>query len=407
MTEKQETKGEQLAITKKDVVDIVTTRVGQLVSSGELHLPENYSAENSLKAAWLALQEVVDKNDKPALSVCTNNSVANALLSMIILGLNPAKTQCYFVVFGKTLVCMRNAKHGSIALVKRVLGEEAEVWDECVYEGDVFEYSIEHGHKVVTKHEQKLENIDIAKILAAYAVLEPGNGKARRTEIMTKAQIDKAWQQGQAKGKSKAHTNFTDEMCRKTVVNRLCKAVINSSDDRYLVRVFKEQEVAMAAATTEAVAELEANATVIDFDQETEVKDVSPPAKDDGPHADDNTAPPEPEPTMTEEEPEDPPTATPTPPAQPGDYPEDEPEKRVVDESVVPAPKTLFNNFIEEQEFNPSLARKVAASMVKLDDVRKLSNADYVDVLGDMARFLTEYKKLAGADEQPNLNGTL
>ena len=51
---------------------------------------------------------------------------------------------------------------------------------------------------------------------------------------MTIAQIKKAWQQGATKGNSPAHQNFTDEMCKRTVIGRACKMAINSSDDAWL-----------------------------------------------------------------------------------------------------------------------------------------------------------------------------
>jgi recombination protein RecT len=37
------------------------------------------------------------------------------------------------------------------------------------------------------------------------------------------------------KGNSGAHKNFTQEMCKKTVINRACKTPINSSSDAILI----------------------------------------------------------------------------------------------------------------------------------------------------------------------------
>ena len=60
MTEKPKNEKSELALMKSDVVDIVTNRIGQLVGQSKLHLPENYSAENALMAAWLKLQSTTD-----------------------------------------------------------------------------------------------------------------------------------------------------------------------------------------------------------------------------------------------------------------------------------------------------------------------------------------------------------
>ena len=64
-----------------------------MTEAGQLQLPQGYHAGNAVRAAWLYLQEVKDKNYKPALEVCTQNSIANCLLEMIIKGLNIAKKQ--------------------------------------------------------------------------------------------------------------------------------------------------------------------------------------------------------------------------------------------------------------------------------------------------------------------------
>lgn len=370
-----------LNLIKKDVVDVVARRVAGLINDGELHLPENYSAQNSMKAAWLALQGVEDKNGNKALATCTHNSVANALLDMVVQGLNPSKSQCYFVVFGRALTMMRS-RFGTVALVKRICGQQANVWSECVYEGDVFEWEIDRGRKTITKHTQALDRIDSNKILAAYAVVDPGDGSPEVTEIMTKEQIVKAWKMGAAKGDSPAHKKFADEMCKKTVTNRACKMLVNSSDDHYLVEAVRRQDVAIAEAETEAVAELEANAETLDF-PETEVIEteavVTMAAEPSGLGGKDVEVKTEPEP-----EPEEP---------------------KEVDETVVKSPMSMFTDFIEENDLDASIARKVAADVVRLDDVRKLSNADIVDVLSDKVSFMQRYVETVGKSQegQPSL----
>ena len=48
---------------------------------------------------------------------------------------------------------------------------------------------------------------------------------------MTLDQIHKSWNQGATKGKSPAHVNFPEEMCKKSVINRCCKNFVNSAKD--------------------------------------------------------------------------------------------------------------------------------------------------------------------------------
>ena len=49
------------------------------------------------------------------------------------------------------------------------------------------------------------------------------------------AQIRNSWAMGATKGNSKAHTQFTDQMAIRTVINRACKFYINTSDDMNLL----------------------------------------------------------------------------------------------------------------------------------------------------------------------------
>lgn len=257
---------------KKDTIDaIVAQKVRHFVETGELALPANYSAENAMKSAWLALQTTVDREKRPALKVCTKESIANALLDMVIQGLNPAKRQCYFIVYGDQLVCQRSY-FGDEALVLRVK-PDGKIWYGVVYKGDDFEYQMERGLRKITKHVQQIGNIKPENITAAYCVIEGQDGQVIHTEIMTIDQVHKSWQQSKtykANGDG-PHNNFPDQMCLRTVIRRACKAIINSSSDDYLLleRVNRAEEI---AAETEIESEVEekANGEVID----TEAKPV-------------------------------------------------------------------------------------------------------------------------------------
>lgn len=224
-----------LALMKKDVVDVVTERVRKFMEHGELDLPPNYSPENALKSAWLILQSTQDKDKRPALEVCTKDSIANALLDMVVQGLNPAKKQGYFIVYGNKLVFQRSY-FGSMAVAKEAAGAR-DIYAQVVYKGDEFLYEINRGRKKVLKHVQNIDNVDPANIIAAYCVIEFGDERPDYTEIMTINQIRKAWSKSKMNPdkEGSTHKEFPDQMAMKTVINRACKAYINSSDDSNLV----------------------------------------------------------------------------------------------------------------------------------------------------------------------------
>ena len=227
----------------ENVADQVLEKVKRFTDDGGLVLPRNYSVANNLKSAWLILQETSDRSDKPVLEVCTKASIANALFDMVLQGMSVSKKQGYFIAYGNKLEFQRSY-FGTVALAKRVQGGiVTEPVANVIYEGDEFIYTIDPSTGLVNviKHDQKLENIDDTKIKAAYAIVTYEDGKTQTT-IMTLAQIKAAWQQGATKGNSPAHKNFPAEMCKKTVIGRACKMVINSSDDAWLYDGKKDED---------------------------------------------------------------------------------------------------------------------------------------------------------------------
>lgn len=233
--EKQAAANGTKAVQKyENISEQVLTRIEEFQKTGGMVLPKDYSVENHMKSAWLILQATTDRSGQSALSVCTKESIANALLDMVLQGLAVSKKQGYFIVYGNKLEFQRSY-FGTIALAKRTGGIKTEPVANVIYEGDEFVYSIDPktARISIVKHEQKIDNIDNSKIKGAYALVTLADGSTQVT-IMSMAQIRAAWGQGATKGVSPAHKNFAEEMAKKTVIGRACKAIINSSNDAWL-----------------------------------------------------------------------------------------------------------------------------------------------------------------------------
>ena len=268
----------------KNIVDLVLDKVNKLMAFGELKIPKDYNVENALKSAYLILSETKDKNDKPVLEACTRESIANALLDMVISGFSPFKKQCAFVCYGNKLL-MQREYHGTIALAKRYGGVK-EVTANVIYQDDIFEYSIDGktGLKSIVKHEQKFENIDENKIKGSYAVVTfEEENKQPFIEIMNIFQIRTSWNQGYAKGNSPAHQRFPSEMAKKTVINRACKLFISTSDDEDVY-----------IDNGKSPAPKDANKEDLRFDEVEEIATNQPiPEKTENPITPDNATPPD------------------------------------------------------------------------------------------------------------------
>lgn len=261
----------QLKKFQEETVNAVLMQVESLNDKGGLHLPTDYSPGNALKSAWLILLETEDSQKKPVLESCTKESICNALLNMTVQGLNPMKKQCAFIAY-KGKLSMQVEYHGNIALARR-FGKVEHVRANCIYEGDEFEYFLdpETGLTKIVKHERKLENVDINKILGAYAHIIQEDGTTH-VEIMTMVQIRNAWNMGFGGGATKAHKNFTDQMAMKTVINRGCKLFISTSNDGGLVAGREETET-VHEEKEETVA-IEGNKTELTITDAVEVKET-------------------------------------------------------------------------------------------------------------------------------------
>ena len=270
-------KKNEIALIKKDTVDVVADRVRKFQEKGELHFPANYSPENAMKAAWLSIQETVDRNQKPALEVCTRDSIANALLNMVVQGLNPVKKQCYFIVYGNKLTLQRSY-FGAMHIAKTVDPNIADIVAEVIYEGQTFKYAKKNGHNYIVEHQMQLGD-DKKPIVGAYCQVLYKDGTESAT-VMSIDEIMSAWtkspthpidQNGELKATS-THAQFTGEMAKKTVINRACKSIINSSgDDSLLIEAFRQTDADIAEA--EAQEEIEANANTIIIEDFNESKD--------------------------------------------------------------------------------------------------------------------------------------
>ena len=216
-------------IVPKNYSDQVLNTINKYQDEQGLVLPKNYSPSNALKIAWLKISEIKDKNNNLVLQSCSQESIANAMLQMVILGLNPAKDQCYFVPFGNQLQIM-TSYFGKITVLNRIEGFDS-ISAEPIYEGDEISYDIDTtGRKYNLKHKQSFENIDDNKIIGGYCVIVFEG--VEYAQVRTYKQIQEAW--GMSK-MSKDKTKFRSEFVKRTMINTSIKWFTNTSDDKDLL----------------------------------------------------------------------------------------------------------------------------------------------------------------------------
>ena len=216
--------------TTSNVGTLVLNRVDEMCKIG-FTMPKDYNYVNAVKATMLKLQEVKDKNGKPALEVCTPSSIQSALFTMVVKGLDVSKNQAYLVCYGEQLQ-LQESYFGKVLQVKRIFPE----WEprpNIVHEGDTFKYTVnpETGRRELVEHTQSLENLD-KPILGGYIYLPCADG-GKDLYIMTIKQIIAAWNKSRSGGATAKQ--FPEKMAMKTIVNSGCTMVINSTPSQSTV----------------------------------------------------------------------------------------------------------------------------------------------------------------------------
>ena len=237
-----------------------------------LTFPADYNPTNALMGAYLIMKETTDKNGKYILESCSQASIANSLMDTTTLGLSASKKQGYFIAYGGKCQ-FQKSYFGNITLARR--NGLKRINAEVIYEGDAFKYHIENGAKVIDEHTQDFMNIDIDKIKGAYAVAFMEDGTSI-VEVMNINQLKKAWNQrmgGLKEDATSTHTKFRDQMAKKTVINRLCKMIANTSTDGNISEVSDRlDELENVDIVAEDVAyEIENNANAVEFAEPEEV----------------------------------------------------------------------------------------------------------------------------------------
>lgn len=285
-------------MSAKEFYNQTLDQVNLYRNEGRLSLPENYDPGNAIQSAQLVISEVVDRNKRPALEVCTKASIAQALLDTVLQGLNPGKKQCYYIVYGNKLV-MQRSRYGEEHLAKSLCPDIEGIYPDVVYKGDVFRYTKKRGRTIIEEHQQDIGNVDQNNIAAAYCTIVYRDG-SENTTIMTIDEIHAAWRKSKQSPfdekdnlkLSSTHGQYPAEMAKKTVVRRACKPIINSSDDSNLIIInsVRRTDDARSDAETDIIIEEKSGVIDVEFnDQSVEVdattgEIITPPASEDTPY---------------------------------------------------------------------------------------------------------------------------
>ncbi len=147
-------------------------------------------------------------------------NLARCIIKGAYLGLDFANKECYVITYGGKPEFMTDYKGEEKLVLNFAARPVKNIYAQIVKENEEF-YVETNGENKKVIHRQGLSD---GKILGAYAVVIYKDGTSN-VEVMTRKEIETVRDKFSKQAKGKAWTDSFGEMCKKTVLRRLCKHI--------------------------------------------------------------------------------------------------------------------------------------------------------------------------------------
>ncbi len=249
-----------VAVSENELLQSVSNFVKTGINGETMKLPEDYDVNKAVKNFMFALVEVKDIGE------VKKESILKAAHEMVTKGIDLGKKQAALIKRGNSIT-LQMQYFGNVKMAKSYNPSIKDINASVIYEGDKVKLIKEHGRTII-QHETSWENINDSKIIGAYATVEYADGTSD-SEIMNKDQINKSWLQS-SNTQFTVHKKFPVEMSKKTVINRLCKRLVNMSDDN--IDILEEKLLEDAEFENDEIVQNQQNNKSYNIDTETNTK---------------------------------------------------------------------------------------------------------------------------------------
>lgn len=194
-------------------------------------LPKEFNKQRFLQNCMTVLQD-----GQADFSKCEANTVVRTLMKGAFLGLDFFNGECYAIPYGNQCNFQTDYK-GEIKLCKRYSKNPIkDIYAKVVRDGDVFEEEIKDGRQTVNFKPKPFNDGDI---IGAFAIVLYQDGSLMY-DTMSKAEIEHTRQTFSKAANSKAWKESYGEMCKKTVLRRLCKLIDLDFDTAEQCQAFED-----------------------------------------------------------------------------------------------------------------------------------------------------------------------
>lgn len=178
-------------------------------------LPKGFNKTRFLQNAMVVLQDTKD------ISKVTPESVARCMLKGAFLGLDFFNGECYAIPYGSTIRFQTDYKGEKKLVKKYAINPILDIYAKLVRTGDEFIEGIKDGKQTIEFNPVPFND---EKIIGAFAVVLYKDG-SMQYETMSIKEIEETRKNFSKQGAGIAWTKSFGEMCKKTVLRRLCKHI--------------------------------------------------------------------------------------------------------------------------------------------------------------------------------------
>ena len=226
---KTENKNTTLQVSKEQQV-LMPIAESYIAMFPEIANDKTFNAKQAIISMALKLKETKDKAGRPAIDVCTRESIMTVTQEVLVKKLDLMKSQAALVVRGDKLM-LQPEYFGNVKRSLELNPFLAYFTFAIIYKDDKVDLEVgEDGGYRIKSHKTSIANIGKDKVVACYANAVKKDGTIYATELMTMEEIKMAWSQSSNSSLS-VHSKFWKKMCRKTVLNSLCTWLINTTGE--------------------------------------------------------------------------------------------------------------------------------------------------------------------------------
>ena len=221
-----------MGTTDKQLLQVVYTDLGAKLDSQVKALPKSFNKARFMQNCMTVLQD-----GDADFRGCKPESVVRTLLKGAFMSLDFFNGECYAIPY-KGDVKFQTDYKGEKKLVKKYsIRKIKDLYSKVVRDGDEFVEKIEDGEQKICFYPKAFNN---GEIVGAFSVVLYEDG-GMDYETMSKEEIEDTRQNFSKAPNSPAWKNSYGEMCKKTVLRRLCKHIEIDFETSEMQQLFESE----------------------------------------------------------------------------------------------------------------------------------------------------------------------